>query len=207
MSKLKEDLIEKLMQISENADEYDEVGMAVIRRCKKLFTKLNSINPDDQNKLFKIKFEIDEFILILKEHKSGKVFAHGRLASKFTIVTTPYMFIILIMIYSLMYITIDNVGMDNSTEYLYIKYLVLSMLGAMFFFITTYYEKFNKSLTKLLIACFVPILFVGVLFTKKDGNIDFANAQLVVFLLGYGSNLVVLIINKATEKFKATLNI
>lgn len=204
----KEVLLRKLVEFSENADEYEEIGGMLIRRCKNLYLKINSIDPSDQDTLIKMKFEIDEISLSLKDHQSGNEPAHGKLSSKWVYYTSAYIFLVAIVFYSMFYLRIKDLtelGLNNGVEYEYLKYLLLSMLGAMFYFISTSMVKFSEPITRILLACFVPVLLLGVVFTFENGTLKFSGIQSLIFLLGYNINLMLLFLKKANEKMRQTI--
>ncbi|WP_339166079.1 hypothetical protein MKX75_16785 [Paenibacillus sp. FSL R5-0341] len=210
----KEELLKRVIDFSKSAHEYEDIGVLLIKKCKKLYLKINSIDDTKkQNKLIKMKFELDEIELSLKHHKLKISNAHGKLVSPVTYNFIYYSFLFIVMIYSFLYISIDSIyflgGVEiNAMEQniiLYAKYLTLSVMGVLFYYITNYLVKFSEILTRLLVACFIPILLIGVIFKLENGNLAFSGSQSIIFLLGYNTNLVISILKIGNDKIKASI--
>ncbi|RAI85668.1 hypothetical protein DET54_12123 [Paenibacillus pabuli] len=211
----KDELLQRVMEFSETAYEYEEIGVLLIKRCQKLYLKINSTDPQNYKKLIKMKFEIDELDLALKQHKLKISDAHGKLVSNYAFNVAYYGFIMLVLIYSFLYIVVASVdpSVSGNTEsslldrnmIVYMKYLILSVMGVMFYYVTNYLIKFGEIQTRLFVACFIPVLLTGVVFTLENGNLSFSGSQSLVFLLGYNTNLVISILRIGNDKIKASI--
>ncbi|WP_339307732.1 hypothetical protein [Paenibacillus sp. FSL R5-0519] len=209
----KDELLKRITNISENASDYEDVGILLIQKCRKLYKKTDSIDHRDFKALIAIKFEIHELEFVLDQHKQNKGTAHAKLGSGWAYHTAIYGFLILILVYSYLFMFVVNLesisiaanNISDQSMFVYMKYLLLSIMGMMFYYVTTYIVKYSEIFTRLLVALFIPILITGVVFTLEDGALKFSGGQSIVFLLGYNTNLIIALLKKANDKLKASI--
>lgn len=219
MTITKEELTKRINKISEDAKNYEDIGIIIINKCESLQKKLNSIKDEDavklEEKLMLFKFELDRVDIILLDHITGKNLAYGRLTSKFSLNFTYALILICIVMYSTMFVAVDSFVGDNPIDnmmtnlYTYLKYFLISVMGALLYFLTDSIALFSKSVMRLLVAMLIPVLFVGILF--KTGNsqphtLDLTSSNILLFLFGYSSNIITMILNKAITKLEEVFN-
>lgn len=213
MTVTKDELLKRLSLICENASDYQDIGMMLIQKCGKLYKKIDSTDCRNYKMLINLKFEIDELEFALDQHKQNKGTAHAKLVSGWAYNTILYGFLILILVYSYLFIIVVNLesiskatnNIIDQSMIVYIKYLLLSVMGMMFYYVTTYIVKYSEILTRFLVALFIPVLITGVVFTIENGTPVFSGVQSVVFLLGYNTNLIVALLKKANDRLKASI--
>ncbi|KGE17550.1 hypothetical protein [Paenibacillus wynnii] len=232
MTPTKEEISQKINNISESANEYEDIGILLISRCRKLHTKLNKEpsmfskiilplitkeNPDAhqiylEKKLWDIKFEIDKLEVILHDHRDGKQSAHRRLSSQFSLQMTYFILILCIMMYSVMFVILDSDSPIKVNENLnvYLKYFLISVMGGLLYFLTNSVSVFSKSIMRLLVAMLIPVLFLGIVFktgSNQSHTLDLTSTNVMLFLFGYSSNLITIILNKAISKIEEVFNV
>lgn len=214
----KESLAERINLISERAKEYDNIGVLIISKCQSLYEELDKIKETDsaklERKLTLFKFNLDKMDIILADHKSGKNLAYGSLSTRLNLNVTYILLVFCILIYSDLFVFIDSYNsadpMQNINVYVtnYLKYFLVSVMGALLYFITDSMVVYSKSMTRILVAMFIPVLFLGVLFTPGETqNLDLSSTNVMLFLFGYSSNLISILLNKAIKKVEQLFNV
>ncbi|WP_152381858.1 hypothetical protein [Paenibacillus brasilensis] len=195
MEYTKKTIEEKLNILLEESFRSDPEAkkLKVLKDITKVYKKLSRIKDDDQAKLYLLNLKIDEIRIKANSFISNKI--HN----------LYMLFSILLIVYAIIFIMNSGNNFFEETR-IYLKYVGISLYGALLFLVTTSLKEINEVGNKLLVAMIIPFIFISVLFIDKNEPFSLSNENVYVFLLGYSSDMLTHILNKMIEKVKAVFN-
>ncbi|WP_410771962.1 hypothetical protein [Fontibacillus sp. BL9] len=186
----KVELGEKLNRLSKFIEKYAESkDEKILIECKDLQKQFVVLGESDAEGAI----DLNHKIIILEKRSSS-------LISKRSLYT--YLLLsILVVLYAVLY------SLINSTDIrVFLSILLISIIGAFTYFVT---EQLNKSknynIILKLTSAVVMAFMISTVFTKDGKTLEVSQPQLLFFMIGFSSELMIELLNKLIEKAKKIL--
>lgn len=192
MTLTKEILYEKLEAIIKEVLQNNEEKKCLrfLKDCEKLYMDLSKIKEEETTEFYLFDMKLNKLKIKYRNPQDNIMHRLYRLGSFLSLTLT-----VLYILYS---------GSDFvSTIKLFVIYFAIAMSGAVLFAITSYIKPDNEVAVKFLMPYIIAFIFISVLFTNGDKPFDFTNKNVLVFVLGYSSELITTIMNKMIKKVEA----
>ncbi|MGR6763226.1 hypothetical protein ACU1JV_15415 [Paenibacillus sp. T2-29] len=161
-----------------------------LKECERVYKKLSNVKEEDSKSLFLLNIELSRLKV---KFSSSPELETTDLFSKFYLI---------ILLFAFTFIWAS--GNDFFTMFkTFMIYLSVSVSGAILFIITSIFKDINEISNKLILAVIIAFVFISVLFINTDKPFDMANKNVIVFVLGYSSELITTIMNKLIKKIEA----
>ncbi|WP_431089930.1 hypothetical protein [Paenibacillus sp. 8b26] len=165
-----------------------ERRLAIIERCRILESKLINCTQNDLDLLIEIKYELRKIEADAYEaNRHRKLYLFSALG-------------IAAIVYGIDYLFINGLSLKE-----YFSYLVISVVGAFLYFLTSAKNESDAPLYKIIVALIIPFLFISFLFQKDNKVFDIWDKNLWSFILGYSSELLIKLLNKIIDKAKKVI--
>jgi hypothetical protein len=188
----KENLYEKLEAIIKEVLQNNEEKKCLkfLKDCEKLYIDLSKIKEEETTEFYLFDMKLNKLKIKYRNPQDNNMHRLYRLGSFLSLTLT-----VVYILYS---------GSDFvSTIKLFVIYFAIAMSGAVLFAITSYIKPDNEVAVKFLMPYIIAFIFISVLFTNGDKPFDFTNKNVLVFVLGYSSELITTIMNKMIKKVEA----
>lgn len=192
MTLTKEILYEKLEEIVKEVLQNNEEKKCLrfLKDCEKLYMELSKIKEGEPTEFYLFDMKLNKLKIKYRNPQDNNMHQLYRLGSFLSLTLT-----VVYILYS---------GSDFvRTIKLFVIYFAIAMSGAVLFAITSYIKPDNEVAVKFLMPYIIAFIFISVLFTNGDKPFDFTNINVLVFLLGYSSELITTIMNKMIKKVEA----